>query len=91
MVDAGAARALREHGASLLPAGITLVDGAFHRGATVRIFDGDGREVARGWAQYRATDLRLITGRPSSQIEDVLGLTYGSEPVHRDNIVLLHG
>jgi glutamate 5-kinase len=90
VVDAGAARALREHGRSLLPAGITLVDGAFDRGQTVRIFDGDGREIARGLAQYRATDLRLITGRHSSQIEDALGFTYGSEAVHRDDMVLLH-
>jgi len=89
VVDDGAARALRDHGRSLLPAGVTLVEGVFDRGQTVRIFSGDGREIARGLAQYRASDLRSIAGRHSSQIEDVLGFTYGAEAVHRDDMVLL--
>lgn len=89
VVDDGAARALREHGRSLLPAGITGVEGAFDRGQTVRVFGGDGHEIARGLVQYRASDLRLIAGQHSSQIEDVLGFTYGPEAVHRDDMVLL--
>jgi glutamate 5-kinase len=91
VVDGGAERALREQGRSLLPAGIIAVDGAFDRGQTVRIFSSAGREIARGLAQYRASDLVLIAGRHSSQIEDVLGFTYGPEAVHRDDMVLLEG
>ncbi len=91
VVDDGAARALREHGRSLLPAGISAVEGVFDRGQTVRIFSGDRREIARGLVQYRASDLRLIAGRHSSQIEEVLGFTYGAEAVHRDDMVLLEG
>jgi glutamate 5-kinase len=90
-VDDGATRALRDHGRSLLPAGVAAVEGVFDRGQTVRIFSGNGREIARGLAQYRAGDLRLIAGRHSSQIEDVLGFTYGAEAVHRDDMVLLEG
>lgn len=89
VVDAGAAQALIDQGRSLLPAGIVHVEGAFDRGQTVRIFARDGGELARGLTQYRAADLAAICGRHSSQIEEVLGYSYGPEVVHRDDMVLL--
>jgi glutamate 5-kinase len=89
VADSGAARALREGGKSLLPAGIVAAEGAFERGQTVRIFTTDGQEIARGLAQYGARDLQLIKGLRSSQIAERLGYDYGPEVVHRDDMVLL--
>jgi glutamate 5-kinase len=89
VADAGAARALTEGGKSLLPAGVVAVEGDFERGQTVRIYGGDGREIARGLAQYGARDLRLIKGLRSAQIAETLGFDYGPEVVHRDDMVLL--
>lgn len=89
VVDEGAVRALREQGRSLLPAGVQAVEGAFDRGQTIRIFGPDNLELARGLTQYRASDLALIAGSHSSQIEEILGYTYGPEVVHRDDMVLL--
>ena len=89
VVDPGATDALRRQGRSLLPAGIIAVEGAFERGQTVRIFDGDGHEVARGLTQYSASALALIRGRRSSEITAALGYMYGPEVVHRDDLVML--
>jgi glutamate 5-kinase len=89
LADAGAARALTEGGKSLLPAGVVAVEGDFERGQTVRIFNGEGREIARGLAQYSARDLGIIKGLRSSQIAEALGYDYGPEVVHRDDMVLL--
>lgn len=88
-LDEGAARAVRERGGSLLPAGIRRVQGAFGRGHTVRLVGPDGQEVARGLSRYRSEDLTLIAGRHSRDIEAVLGFTYGPEAVHRDDLVRL--
>lgn len=88
-VDAGAARALTQQGKSLLPAGIAAVEGDFDRGQTIRIYDPEGREIARGLTQYRATDLLLIKGLQSQQIAEALGYEYGPEVVHRDDMVVL--
>ena len=88
-IDAGAAAALMRQGRSLLPAGITAVEGDFDRGQTVRIYAPDGREIARGLTQYRAGDIRAIQGLRSAQITEVLGYDYGPEIVHRDDMVVL--
>lgn len=88
--DDGAARALVEGGKSLLPAGVTAIEGDFERGQTIRIFTRDGKEIARGLAQYGARDLRLIKGLRSAHIVEVLGYDYGPEVVHRDDMVLLY-
>jgi glutamate 5-kinase len=89
VVDDGALRALSERGKSLLPAGVVAVEGDFERGQTVRIFDADGREIARGLSQYSAHDLRRIRGLRSNQIAETLGYDYGPEVVHRDDMVVL--
>jgi glutamate 5-kinase len=88
-LDAGAARALCRDGKSLLPIGVTAVQGEFERGAVVACLDPDGHEVARGLANYSAAETRLIMRRPSSEIEAVLGYIDGPDLIHRNNLVLL--
>jgi glutamate 5-kinase len=87
-VDEGAARALRS-GSSLLPVGVKAIEGHFERGDTVRIFTEQGKELARGLANYATADLRRILGVQSDQIESILGYDYGEEVIHRDNLVIL--
>jgi len=88
-VDSGAARVLIHQGRSLLPVGVMAVEGDFRRGETVRILDIDGREIARGIANYGARDLAIIKGHHSDEIESLLGYEYGEEVVHRNDLVLL--
>jgi len=87
-VDAGAARALREHGKSLLPAGIRAVEGRYARGALVRILDDAGATVGVGLSNYSAVELRRIMGRKSSELASVLGQAPFAEAIHRDNLLL---
>ncbi|MDD5029718.1 MAG: glutamate 5-kinase [Rhodoferax sp.] len=88
MVDAGAVARLREGGSSLLPIGMTGVDGDFSRGDVIAIRGADGTEVARGLANYASSEARLICRKPSSQFEVLLGYAAEPEMVHRDNMVL---
>lgn len=85
-IDAGAVRALEGMGRSLLPIGITAVDGAFGMGETVAICGPDGREVARGLALHDADTLRRAAGRRSPELAE-LDL-HAPEAVHRDDLVL---
>lgn len=87
-VDAGALGALRR-GKSLLPAGVTLVEGGFERGDAISIADPQGTEVARGLIAYSAADARRIMGHRSSDIEALLGYRGREEMIHRDDLVLL--
>jgi len=88
-VDEGAASALVQHGKSLLPVGIVSLEGVFERGAVVSVRRRDGREVARGLANYSSADLPRIRGQRSPDIGDILGYDYGPEFIHRDKMVLL--
>ena len=87
-VDAGAARALAR-GGSLLPAGLTQVAGEFERGDTVRVAGPSGKLVAAGLSNYTSADLLKLSGRQSSEIETILGYTFGDEVIHRSNMVLV--
>lgn len=87
-VDAGAVVKLREEGKSLLPIGMTAVDGDFSRGDVIAIRDAGGVEMARGLANYASVEARLICRKPSSEFEKLLGYTAEPEMVHRDNLVL---
>lgn len=89
VLDAGAVRALSRDGKSLLPVGVTAVQGEFERGAVVGCLDPEGREVARGLINYSSAETRLIMRRSSSEIESVLGYVDGPELIHRNNLVLL--
>jgi len=75
---------------SLLPAGVTKVSGEFERGDVVNIFDGKtGEKIACGISNYGSDDIAIIKGAHSDRIPDLLGHEYGSEVVHRDNLVTL--
>jgi len=87
-VDAGAAHKLRTEGKSLLPIGMTAVEGDFSRGDVIAIRDEAGVELARGLANYAAAEARLLCRKPSSEFESLLGYTAEPEMVHRDNLIL---
>jgi glutamate 5-kinase len=86
-VDPGAARALRG-GKSLLPAGVTQVEGRFDRGDMVIVRDADGTEIARGLSAYSSEDARRASGRRSQELEAILGYRGRDELIHRDDLVL---
>ena len=87
-LDEGAARVVRESGRSLLAVGVREVEGRFGRGELVSCIGPDGREVARGLVNYGSDEARRIAGKPSSQIEELLGYVYEPEIIHRDNLVV---
>jgi glutamate 5-kinase len=88
VVDDGAASKLREEGKSLLPIGMVKVDGDFSRGDVIGVLDSEGREIARGLANYASTEARLLCRKPSSEFEKLLGYAAEPEMLHRDNLVL---
>ena len=88
-VDNGAATVLHRDGRSLLPSGITAVDGDFERGSCVRVCGPDGVEFARGITDYSSSEVVKLIGCNSCQIEEFLGYRYGDEIIHRNNLVLL--
>jgi len=90
-IDAGAARKLTGEGKSLLPIGMTAVSGAFKRGDVIAICDEAGQELARGLANYSASEARLLCRKPSGDIARILGYAAEPELVHRDNLVLSMG
>ena len=87
VVDEGAARALCRDNRSLLPAGITAVEGEFGRGDLVDI-RGDGVRLGCGLTNYGSRELDTIKGAKSSQILKLLGYRYGDEVVHRNDLAL---
>ncbi len=88
-VDDGARAALLDRGKSLLPAGVTRVDGKFEVGDAVKVLDADGREIARGLTNYASGDLARIQGCKSREIETILGHKDFDEVIHRNNLVVL--
>ena len=96
VIDAGAAAALIDRGASLLPIGVADARGEFRRGdlveivlvESVRIDGGRTQRIARGVTQYSAADIRRIARRQSHEIESILGYNYGDTIVHRDDLSL---
>ncbi len=88
-LDDGAVRVLRESGRSLLPVGVTSVEGEFARGELVACIDAHGTPVARGLANYGAAEARRIAGQPSHRIEALLGYVDEPELIHRNNLVVL--
>jgi glutamate 5-kinase len=86
-VDDGAVKALSS-GKSLLPAGVTAIEGEFKRGDVVDVKDRAGRVLARGLVAYAAEDARRIAGRKSAEIERLLGFRGRDEIVHRDDLVV---
>jgi len=89
VVDSGAALALKKQNRSLLAAGIKQVTGKFERGDTVNIYDPEGIRVGCGITNYSSADIAAIKGAHSGTIATLLGYDYGSEIVHRNNLVVL--
>jgi glutamate 5-kinase len=87
-VDQGAAAKVRSEGKSLLPIGMTGVDGDFARGDVIAVRDPAGEEIARGLANYASAEARLLCRKPSGEIESVLGYVAEPEMIHRDNLVI---
>jgi glutamate 5-kinase len=88
VVDDGAVSKLRDDGKSLLPIGMVEVIGEFVRGDVIAVRNGAGVEIARGLANYSASEARLIARKPSSEFERLLGFTLEHEMIHRDNLIL---
>ena len=89
VVDDGAAAKLRSEGKSLLPIGMTAVEGDFSRGDVIAVRDAAGSEIARGLANYASAEARLLCRKPSAEFQNLLGYMAEPEMVHRDNLVLM--
>ena len=89
IIDNGANLALKQHGVSLLPAGVLNVNGTFERGDIVYVLDSQKDKIACGISNYNSDDILRIKGIKSDQIQEVLGYDYGQEVVHRNNLVLI--
>ena len=89
VLDSGAVAALTTQGKSLLPIGVTAIEGDFRRGEVVACVDANGRDIARGLVNYAAADARRIIGHPSHAIADILGYVDSPELIHRDDLALL--
>ena len=90
VIDEGAAAALRR-GKSLLPAGVSAVEGAFERGDAIVIRDGSGNELGRGLSAYSHRDAQTLIGHKSSEISGLLGYRGRDELIHRDDMALKAG
>ncbi len=88
-LDPGAVKVLRDKGSSLLAVGVKSVAGQFRRGDMVLCVDDQGQRVAKGLVNYGADDTAQILGKPSHQIEAILGFMEAPELIHRDNLVVL--
>jgi len=89
VVDSGAVVALRKQNRSLLAAGIKQIEGEFQRGDIVNIYDPEGSQIGCGITNYSSADIVIIKGVHSGKIATRLGYDYGSEVVHRNNLVVL--
>jgi glutamate 5-kinase len=90
LIDAGAATALRDKGASLLPIGVIGAEGEFRRGDLVEVrIEGAARALARGVTQYSSADIRRLARKRSHEIDAVLGYNYGDTILHRDDLSLI--
>lgn len=87
-IDVGAAKALTQQNKSLLPAGISGVEGEFARGDVVAIVDSDGKLIARGLTNYSAADVRMIRGKKTQQVRELMKDRAYDEVVHRDHLVI---
>jgi glutamate 5-kinase len=90
VLDDGAVRAVTQRHASLLPAGITAVEGDFSAGDPVELTDSGGHPVARGLVSFDAAELPDLLGRSTRELAAELGPAYEREVVHRDALVLVH-
>lgn len=86
-IDAGAENALK-NGKSLLPSGITGINGNFYSGDMVLVFNKEKQEIARGIVNYNSKEVFKIERRRSDEIEEILGYKTHEEIIHRDNMII---
>ena len=89
ILDAGAVTAILERGVSLLPAGVTAVEGEFIAGDTVELMSADKKVIARGLVAFDSHEIPQMLGRSTKELAATLGAEYERELVHRDDLVLL--
>lgn len=89
LLDAGAVEAVTNRGSSLLPAGITSVEGDFSAGDPVDLIDHAGNVIARGLVNFDSSEIPALLGRSTKELAQELGPAYEREVVHRDDLVLL--
>ena len=89
IVDEGCEKALITEGSSLLSVGIVEVKGTFDQGNSVRILSKQGREIARGLANYNSEEIKKICGKNTNNISKILGSKLYDEVIHRDNMVIM--
>ena len=80
--------AVTQQGKSLLAIGVTKVDGQFDAGAVIAVCDASGNQIAKGLTNYPSTEIVKIIGKPSDQIEAVLGHSPYESVIHRDNLAV---
>ena len=88
-IDDGAVRVLQRRNGSLLPAGVVATSGTFERGDLVSIVNGGSVQIGLGISNYSVAEVAKIRGKHSRNIADILGITYGEEIVHRNNMVII--
>ncbi len=88
-MDAGAIAAVKTKGKSLLPSGISRVEGRFTQGDCVSLMDEHGQEFARGLVNYSSDEVAKLAGVKTGDIERILGYKYSDEIIHRDDLVVL--
>jgi glutamate 5-kinase len=89
VLDDGAVTAILEKGVSLLPAGVTAVEGEFAAGDTVELSSKNGKVIARGLVAFDSAEIPQMLGRSTKELAAALGAEYERELVHRDDLVLL--
>jgi len=89
ILDDGAVKAILERGVSLLPAGVTAVEGDFIAGDTIELVSQSGTVIARGLVAFDAEEIPQMLGRSTKELAASLGAEYERELVHRDDLVLL--
>ncbi len=87
-VDRGACKALCEDHKSLLPVGVTAVNGSFNEGDLIAVIDQDGNELARGLTNFSSEELTRILKRTSAEVADIINRPFEEEVIHRDNLVV---
>ena len=88
-LDAGATAAIRDRGTSLLPAGVTKVEGDFSAGDPVDLLSPDGEVIARGLVAFDAEEIPQLLGKSTKELGASLGAEYERELVHRDDLSLI--
>ncbi len=88
IIDTGACQALCR-GKSLLPVGIRAVSGDFQRGEAVECHNQNGVAVAQGLTNYNCEEARRIISKQSAEVEEIIGIGYEIEMIHRDNLTII--